>query len=309
MSRNYGNGSRYMDRAAQNALNAAAQRGEISYQTAHDYGQRFSQFAEFARELGAKYMEKIEREHLIEYGQQLAQEVQNGDRSASSAQNLVSAVQNTIRIASREEIKLGVSPTKDCGIPERSNTREHPTVGQAKAAEGIQALRNQNMERPASLAELARDFGLRAEEASLLNAKHALHEAQERGVVTVSYGTKGGRCREVPITSQRQLETLRNASLVQGNGRSVIPPDQNYARWKHGDLRNGRDEFTSVAGEGFHGLRAEYAATRYEQLTGHPAPVNGGGASRSVDKAAREIIARELGHGRIDVTNNYLGGR
>ena len=65
---------------------------------------------------------------------------------------------------------------------------------------------------------------------------------------------------------------------------------------------------------------------RYETLVGAPAPVAAGighgadhhrflaaqlgievAAARELDLQAREQVAAELGHGRIDVTNAYLG--
>ena len=58
-----------------------------------------------------------------------------------------------------------------------------------------------------------------------------------------------------------------------------------------------------------HGLRHAYAQDRYKELTGRVAPViDNKTAKRDVlDKVARLQIARELGHGRKDVTNSYLG--
>ncbi len=56
-------------------------------------------------------------------------------------------------------------------------------------------------------------------------------------------------------------------------------------------------------------LRAAYACERYAELTGHPAPVVAGhrSATREEDRAARTVIAQELGHGRIDVLGAYVG--
>ena len=63
-----------------------------------------------------------------------------------------------------------------------------------------------------------------------------------------------------------------------------------------------------------HGLRHAYAQARYEALTGWKAPVAGGPrrrslgpAKRRIDKAARMTIARELGHGRLEIVPVYLG--
>lgn len=54
-------------------------------------------------------------------------------------------------------------------------------------------------------------------------------------------------------------------------------------------------------------LRAVYACNRYETITGVPAPVLGGFASKDLDIKARKIISSELGHARLNITNSYLG--
>ncbi len=60
----------------------------------------------------------------------------------------------------------------------------------------------------------------------------------------------------------------------------------------------------------FHDLRAAYACARYETLTGHAAPVVAGRriADRKTDDQARQTIAQELGHGRMEVLDSYIGG-
>jgi hypothetical protein len=63
-----------------------------------------------------------------------------------------------------------------------------------------------------------------------------------------------------------------------------------------------------------HGLRHRYAQSRYEALTGWQAPTAGGPSARALsleerarDAWARQIISRELGHERLQVTAVYLG--
>lgn len=63
-----------------------------------------------------------------------------------------------------------------------------------------------------------------------------------------------------------------------------------------------------------HGLRHQYAQSRYEILTGWPAPAAGGPSAaglsptqRIEDRRARQSISRELGHERIQITAIYLG--
>jgi hypothetical protein len=58
-----------------------------------------------------------------------------------------------------------------------------------------------------------------------------------------------------------------------------------------------------------HGLRHAYALDRYKELTGHHAPVRSDEPipRDKIDLAARAVISEELGHNRVDITNNYLG--
>jgi len=63
-----------------------------------------------------------------------------------------------------------------------------------------------------------------------------------------------------------------------------------------------------------HGLRHQYAQNRYEALTGWKAPAAGGQSSKALtpeqreqDEQARQIISRELGHEREQITAVYLG--
>lgn len=77
-------------------------------------------------------------------------------------------------------------------------------------------------------------------------------------------------------------------------------------------MRPARDILHTHNLKGFHELRAAYACERYEQITCHLAPINGGRCSQldlQLDREARSQISYELGHGRIDVVSAYIGGR
>jgi hypothetical protein len=57
-----------------------------------------------------------------------------------------------------------------------------------------------------------------------------------------------------------------------------------------------------------HGLRHEKSNDRYRELTGANSPVRGGGqVEPAQDDCARQVIAEELGHSRLDITTHYLG--
>ena len=311
MPNNYGWKSRDATKAVTFALRDAAARGEVSYSTAATVADRFATAWQELREDGMRWLEDVTREAVIEYGRDLAERVEAGEMTPSYAQNLISAVNTAMTIASRGRWE-SVSPTKDCGIPQRSAVREDVPGALDREAYGraLDAVRDQLGDRAAAVVELCRELGLRSKEASLIDARAALQDALQKGFIRLTEGTKGGRDREIPITSQKQLETLSRAAAAQGGDRSMIPSYQSWREWREGTLRDARETVQQYTGGGLHDLRAAYACERYEQLTGHAAPVAGGTiADRELDREARAQIAEELGHGRIDVVAEYVGRR
>lgn len=311
MSRNFGLGSRDMGTAGQFALNNSAREGAVSFSTAATNGERWESFAAWAKDEGVKKMENVTPELVKEYGQELADKVKNGELSASTAQNYVSAVNSVMNIATNNEWK-SVSPTKDCNIDQRSHVRKDAPGALDRSASGraVEAVRAEVGERAGAVVELCRELGLRSKEASLIDARAALAEAKERGAVTVDAGTKGGREREVPITSPGQVQALERAAQAQGEARAVMPPGESWKSWRAGELRDARELVQANTGGGLHDLRAAYACERYEALAGHAAPCAGGEITdKAMDAAARLAVAEELGHGRIDVIAEYVGGR
>ena len=309
MSRNFGIGTRDLASAGRLFLQKSVQQKALSYSSADALSDRWSKFAAYAKENGVGRLERITPELVQQYGRELADKVQHQQLSASYAQNLISAVNTVLHLTPKSW--QSVSPTRDCGIAERSLVRATPVLtAREPLSVALDALRATGNFRGAAVAELAREFGLRSKEASLLNAHSALKEAQSKGYISVSRGTKGGRGRNVSITHGKQLQTLKNASKAQGNARAVMPTDKNWAQYRN-ELQNVRETLKENGFAGLHDLRSAYAADRYEQFTNQPAPVNNGGIinDKANDYVAREQITAELGHGRIDVIAAYIGGR
>lgn len=309
MSRNYGLGSRNMASAARIALDRAAQRGELSFSSVATLAERFSQFVNAVRAQGIGRLERISPELVQAYGQHLSTQVQRSELSPAYAQNLVSAINTVMHLVCDWS---SVSPTKACGIAQRCAVRETPPLGVDRTLleRSLEQLRGNDQLRAAAVADLARELGLRSKEAALLNTHKALQEARERGLVTIVDGTKGGRSRVIPVFQEQQLRALANAAIQQGVGRSLIPVEQNWKQFRENTLRHGRIPLQQVGIAGYHDLRAAYACDRYQQITGYPAPVIAGGiVDKHQDRLAREQISAELGHGRIDVVSEYIGGR
>lgn len=198
---------------------------------------------------------------------------------------------NKASVVPRENAQLGIAP-RTCNARNR-----------AWAPEPRQSLPDPHMQ--ASL-DLMQSFGLRMEEALKIKPQQA-----DQGHVLRLQGswTKGGRPREVPIRTPGQRELLDRITEMVGS-QSLIPADKSYIQhrkaFEHQTLKHGISHV--------HGLRHAYAQTRYQELTGWVCPKQGGplrkdlsNAQRDLDRAARLIVAQELGHGRLSVTATYLG--
>jgi len=156
--------------------------------------------------------------------------------------------------------------------------------------------------------ELQAAFGLRAREAMQLRP----HFADKGSYLSITHGTKGGRDRVEPIRTPEQRALLERAkTFCASHSSSTSDPKRKLHQWKNhyyqvvrafGITR--KDEIVS------HGLRHQYANDRYQELTGTDSPVRGGDSvEKSTDKAARSVVAEELGHSREGVTTHYLGRR
>lgn len=305
MKRNFGTQQRDPMRAASVLLNASRDAGGSSFSTVATVLQRFEKFVVFARERGVSRLDKVTRLLVQNY----AAFLRDSDYSAAYQQNLLSAV-NTVLAKGYESQGQRWQPVtgRAEGLTHRDNVRKSPTTSKEQLLQAQVDM----PEHAAIVADLARELGLRSKEASLLNARAALKEAEEKSLVTIVDGTKGGRPRTVPVTQPSQLDALINATRLQSNNRSLIPNHQTWVEFRATTLYNGRAALKQAGIKNYHDLRAAYAADRYLEETGHLAPCNTNGrrtAERSIDLQAREIIAEELGHGRTDVLVSYVGSR
>jgi len=149
-------------------------------------------------------------------------------------------------------------------------------------------------------------FGLRAREAMQLRP----HIADQGAYLSITHGTKGGRDRVEPIRTPEQRALLDRAKeFCMTRSSSTSDPQRNLAQWKNHYYQVVRScGITRKDGITGHGLRHQYANERYRELTGSDSPVRGGApVDRDADRAAREVVAEELGHSREGVTTHYLG--
>lgn len=305
-ARNLGLGSRQPSKAGKFALTDK----NLSFSSTATIAERWNQFVKFMDRNDIQDMAEVSRSIVIKYGIELSDRIASEEISISYAQNLVSAVNTVMAMA-----KLGdwdsVSPTKDCGIPERSHIRTTSPSGLNREYfyYAIDKLNDHHVPEGSAVAMLARELGLRTKEAALLDINKALLEVKENKYVNITRGTKGGRKRKVPVTSETQIQALMFAQIIQGKRSCLIPTGMTWAKFRSEHLRKTREILQQHGITRLHDLRSAYACERYEQLSGNPPPVLGGENEGALGYIARIKIAAELGHGRIDVTNAYLGGR
>lgn len=305
-NRNYGYGKQ-LEFAGKNALKDRFVAGHFS--TVATHAERWAQFSQWARDNVVRDARDVTREVIESYARVLKGQVIEEEMKVAYAQNLLSSV-NVILAQMRGDTDMKVSPSSLVG--KRSTIRvDAPIWLDRNSVRQIQNNLNEreNM-REAAMVGLAREIGLRFREASLLDAKAAYREALRTQKVTISTGVKGGNnTRTIPIADPRQLEALKAAATAQENQRNLMSEGRNYIQHRN----HAYSMFYAAEGKHFHDLRAAYACDRYQQLTGHLAPVLRGEGdskpSRDVDRSARTIISEELGHHRVEVVSEYIGGR
>jgi Phage integrase, N-terminal/Integrase len=150
-------------------------------------------------------------------------------------------------------------------------------------------------------------FGLRRAESIKIVPKWA--DRGDRLVLKASW-TKGGREREIPNRTQEQRQLVDEAKAL-AKGKSLVAPRYDTYR---DYLKYFRYQCERVGIHAFHGHRHFYAQQRYQELTGWVCPARGGIKSKQltptqkeIDRQAREVISREMGHGREQITAVYLG--
>lgn len=160
----------------------------------------------------------------------------------------------------------------------------------------------------ARVLRLQQAFGLRIQEASLLNPGRD----RQGTILRVVAGTKGGRPRTVPIATADQEAVLTEAAdFAAQTGRSMIPTQYDLKQWlNHCYYVLRQQGITRKEGLVTHGLRHQYSNDQYEQITGEPSPVRGGQVHATApeqDRTARLMVSGHLGHARESITHAYYG--
>ncbi|NWD50211.1 integrase domain-containing protein [Pseudomonas gingeri] len=294
--------------------------GSGHYGTVKAHSDRWQAFVRWCRSEdgpGFNDARQIDRQTLLDYAGHLRRQVEQGELAIATAQNRLSSVNRTMAALRGDQYVKVPSPSKALGA-QRITVRTKNPQGQdhEQVIRTVDALREQHP-RAAAIAQLARATGMRLREAILADLPRLKREAEHYDKINIQDGTKGGRGGATAprwITVDDHIrEALKFAEQVSpAGGRNLIAPSENYLSVLREVVRPARDVLHAHNLKGFHELRAAYACERYERITNHRAPINGGeccGINRCLDREARRQISYELGHGRIDVVAAYIGGR
>lgn len=178
--------------------------------------------------------------------------------------------------------------------------------------------------------ELMREFGMRTQEA----AKFRPGENFRDNRIDIVYGTKGGRDREiikgeqlgerrfVDVRHDRQTELIGRLERYLKD-RGVVSLSQEKDKYKNfANACTYQHRKVGMTKQGIgtpHGLRHAYAQDRYTEITGWRPPAamtseerkafraSMTAEDREKDRVARQEVSLELGHGRSQVSSNYVG--
>ncbi len=316
--RNFGYG-RQLSYAGPQALKDMFGGGHYGTVKAHcDRWLAFVKWCRSGQGPGINDARQIDRKVLTDYAAYLRDLVGSGDLAVSTAQNRLSSVNRTMTaLRGDQHVKLP-SPSKALSM-QRIGVRQSVPQGQDReqVKQILDVLYRHHQLRAAAIILLARATGMRLREAILADLPRLSREANGLGRINIQDGTKGGR---VGASAPRWIAVDHHVQDALGFARQVSPggspnliaPDESYLNVLQEIIRPARDVLHAHKLKGFHELRAAYACERYEQITRHRAPINGGQCcqvDRNLDREARRQISYELGHGRIDVVAAYIGGR
>ena len=268
------------------------------YATQRDRQRLLTQMAEQLHDLGYRHMraQSLKPKHV----EALVKRWQGEGLSPGAMKNRLAAMRWWAQKVDRHNV---VARSNDYyGIPNRqfvTNTSKAKSV----SPHDLDKVRDARVRM--SL-ELQQAFGLRREEAIKFMPAYA-----DRGdhLVLKESWTKGGKARVIPVRTGAQRAVLDRTQRLAGTG-SLIPSAKNYRQ----QLRIYEAETARAGLSKLHGLRHAYAQARYEALAGWKAPAAGGpptntlsATERTIDREARLIISRELGHEREQITAVYCG--
>lgn len=248
--------------------------------------------------------------------------------SSSTIQNKLSAIRKFCELIGKMEAipkreKLYVA-LEAKGVEKSAVTRAQVTHGSKSwKAAGVDAqaiIEVVAVENPqeAILFELELHFGLRVKEALCFRPR----EAERRDGIAINLGTKGGLGRFVPfmkdpVKQAKQRDVLERARAWADKhnnkgemGYERMTMEEARTKYYHVLRKYGINQ--KAMGVSSHGLRHQFAADMFEDITGHRPPAEGEETpawfkqnSELVDHAYKKV-SEALGHWRKDISTAYL---
>jgi hypothetical protein len=316
--RNFGYG-RQLSYAGSQALKDVFGGGHYGTVKAHcDRWQAFDKWCLSEQGPGINDARQIDRKVLADYATYLRDVVRRGDLAVSTAQNRLSSVNRTMAALRGDQCVKLSSLSKALGM-QRTGVRHSVPQGQDReqVKQIVDALCRHHQQRVAAIVLLTRATGMRLREVILADLTRLSREASDLDRINIQDGTKGGRGGVSAPCWVAVDDHVRGAlgfawQVSPAGSHNLIAPHKSYLNVPQEIIRTARAILHAHNLRGFHKLRAAYACERYEQITQHRAPINGGQCchvDRYLDREARRQISCELGHGRIDVVAAYIGGR
>lgn len=316
--RNFGYG-RQLSYAGPQALKDMFGGGHYGTVKAHcDRWQAFVRWCRSEQGPGINDARQIDRKVLADYAAYLSDVVRRGELAVSTAQNRLSSINRTMAALRGDQCVKLPSPSKALDM-QRTGIRYSVPQGQDRdqVKEIVDALCRNHQQRAAAIVLLARATGMRLREAILADLPRLSREANDLGRINIQDGTKGGRAgasapRWIAVDDHIRGALGYAQQVSPAGSRNLIEPHESYLNFLREIIRPARDILHAHNLKGFHELRAAYACERYQQITQHRAPINGGECGkvdRHLDRETRKQISYELGHARIDVVAAYIGGR
>lgn len=314
-SKNFGKGNK-PEYATKVALNEHFVNGHKS--TVKTHTERSKLFYDWLdEEYGIRDIRLITKDIFSEYALYLKLLMNEEEIAVSTATNRISTVNMVLKII-RGDCKVRIDEIskaldkKRCyirrSIPDGMDISQVHNLHKKLVANGHP--------RSAAIVLLARATGMRLRECILADLPRLTREA-ENNRINIQDGCKGGRSgafapRWISVTDEI-LYALNYARQVSPAGsRNLLAPDETYIRFIRREVNPSRPLMKLHGIKGPHELRAAFACDRYKDLVGTAAPVfpypeRADIQDRDAVRAARQIISRELGHERLEVTNSYLG--
>lgn len=314
-SKNFGKGNN-PEYATKVALNEHFRNGHKS--TVQTHVERSRLFYDWLdTEHNIRDIRLITTQMLHEYALHLKFLMSEDEISAPTAINRISSVNVVLEII-RGDHKVRIDEISKALEKKRCHIRRSIPDGMDFSL--IHNLHNALIEnghpRPAAIVLLARSTGMRLRECILADLPRLTREAKN-GCINIQDGCKGGRSgafapRWVSVTDEI-LYALNYAQQVSPVGsRNLLASDETYILFIRREINPSRPLMKLHGVKGPHELRAAFACDRYKELVGTDAPVFPSPERADIRdhdavRSARQIISRELGHERLEVTNSYVG--